>query len=655
MKRPLRVLFVEDSELDAELMLERLRGDFSVERHETVCTAEDFTKVMGQGWDIVLSDYAMPRFDGLEAYRLLREADLEVPFILVSGHIGEERAVEAIRAGVQDFVDKNQTSRLADAVRRALREAEARRRAREAEDAFAQEAHRNEAILESLTVGVWELDARGAWDALCADRSNGVPLDQAIASAAARVVTVHTNDAARGMIRSASRGSQLRRVWTRLLLDFMAGERHVQFTEAMVTAEGSVHLTISARLPKQVDDLSRLIVTMVDVSKQRRLERALHASQRMEAIGQLITGMANDFNEVLGLIGTYARRMEAAAIDDNVRVDATATVEAVERGTAMIQQLMAFSRRQPQTLEQVALNDVVSKTRRLLSSVLGEDIDLVCELNDKVLDVRMDRTQLDQILMNLLVNARDAMPYGGRIVIGTDHLDVRDPIPDPAGFTIAPGRYTVLSVRDTGTGIRPEVMRRMFEPFYTTKDDASGMGLATIYGIVKQSNGYVSVDSVPRKGTTMRIILPVARRSDVPMESGVVVARVPAGETVLIVDPDSLSREITLGALGQCRLNVLVATTVEEARALANEHQEDIDVIVTDVVLPGANGLQLSRELRRACPRAGFVVTSRFRPTGPIADALTREHAMFVQKPISPKDILSGVLHALRARDRRVA
>src|SRR5207302_1864642 len=328
-----------------------------------------------------------------------------------------------------------------------------------------------------------------------------------------------------------------------------------------------------------------------DVTEQRRLQQQLVQSQKMEAVGRLAGGIAHDFNNLLTVITTYCDLLlEDLGREDPKREDVEQVRKAAEGATALTRQLLAFSRQQVLEPKVVSMSAVVSGVEKMLRRVIGEDVDLATRLDPDVGSVKADVGQLEQVLMNLAVNARDAMPTGGKLTIETSNAE-HDPDYAREHEATAVRRFVMLAVSDNGIGMDDATKARIFEPFFTTKEPGkgTGLGLATVYGIVKQSGGFIWVYSEPGRGTTVKIYLPrvdaPAQPVAAPREAGTL-----AGvETVLLAEDDEMLRPLAKGLLEKLGYTVLEAENATQALARANGHAGPIQLLVADVVMPGAS------------------------------------------------------------------
>ena len=391
-------------------------------------------------------------------------------------------------------------------------------------------------------------------------------------------------------------------------------------------------------------------VVAQDVSQRHQLEAQLRQAQKMEAVGRLAGGVAHDFNNLLMVIkGHTELLLNALPPSDNVSRKIQQIDRAADRATSLTRQLLAFSRMQVLQPRAMSLNTVVEEMGKLLPRLIGEDIELVINTVADLGTVRADASQMEQVIMNLAVNARDAMPGGGRLLIETSNAEL-----DHSYAAIHPvvqtGRYVLLAVTDTGTGMDPETQARIFEPFFTTKDQGkgTGLGLSTVYGVIKQSGGFIWVYSELGKGTSFKIYLP---RVDQPAEdtgAGRVSTAAPRGsETVLLAEDEQDVREVAREFLESGGYTVIEASNGAEALRLAAEHKRRIDLLVTDLVMPGMTGQELARCLQKESPGLGVIYMSGYSENAAAEAAQWDASTRLLTKPFSRNTILRTLREVL--------
>jgi PAS domain S-box-containing protein len=393
--------------------------------------------------------------------------------------------------------------------------------------------------------------------------------------------------------------------------------------------------------------------TVTDITDRKHLEEQLRQSQKMEAIGQLAGGIAHDFNNLLTTVLGYSNMaLNRLSPHEPIREEIEEIQKAGERAANLTRQLLAFSRKQLFEPKVIDVNALIAESTRMLGRLIGEHIRLVTQLDSFVGSVRADPGQVEQVLVNLVVNARDAMADGGTLTIRTQNADV-DASSGRLHFGAPPGLYVVLSVADTGVGIDAETQRRIFEPFFTTKEKphGTGLGLATVYGIVRQSGGQVFVESEPGRGATFAIYLP---RVDAVARStgGVAAPARPArgSETILLVEDEDPVRELTRRCLQQRGYAVLPAASAEEALDVVSGHAGRVDLLLTDIVMPGASGPDLARRLTAERPELQVLFVSGYPDDSPDSPGLLEPGSAFLQKPFTADTLARKVRDVLDER-----
>jgi two-component system, cell cycle sensor histidine kinase and response regulator CckA len=387
-------------------------------------------------------------------------------------------------------------------------------------------------------------------------------------------------------------------------------------------------------------------------SERFRLEEQLRQAQKMEAIGRLAGGVAHDFNNLLTAINGYGEMLlHDLDSDDPRRVYAQEIARAGERGAQLTQQLLIFSRKHALALEVLDLNAIVADTERLLRRLIGEDIRLSTRLEPHLWHVQADPGQLQQVLLNLAVNGRDAMPQGGELLVETSNLSLDAALPTAYG-TVPPGEYVGLIVTDTGSGMDAETQSHIFEPFFTTKEPGkgTGLGLSTVYGIVQRSNGHIWVYSEPGHGTAFKIYLPRTRdEAAAPAPAPAALTAAGGTETILLVEDDAQVRGLMAGALQIAGYAVLEARHGEEALALATEHPGPIHLLVTDLVLPGLSGREVARRAAARHPGLAVLYVSGYTDHAMVQRGLADFDRALLQKPFTPLVLARKVRQVLDA------
>jgi len=444
---------------------------------------------------------------------------------------------------------------------------------------------------------------------------------------------------------------------SRELAERLARKSRVQMETVWKRKDGSqITVALSGRLVSLPSESDSVEVMVEDVTERQRLERQFRQAQKMEAVGQLAGGVAHDFNNLLTVIGGYVDLLqENPRLDGPMRRDLTDIRSATDRAASLTRQLLAFSRRQMLQPVVLDLNEVIVDLRKMLERVIGEDVHLLTKLHPALGRVRADPGQIEQVLINLVVNARDAMPGGGKLTLETTNVELDE---DYSRRHVAaePGAYVMFSVSDDGSGMDEETRSRIFEPFFTTKErgKGTGLGLSTVFGIVKQTGGFIWVYSELGQGTTFKIYLP---RVDEPA-SRVELSRAEKDalvgtETILLVEDEESLRTLAARILGQCGYRVLTATEAAEALVLSQRHEGPIHLMVTDVVMPQTSGPELAKRLGILRPEMKVLYMSGYAENGIVHHGVLQEDASFLQKPFDRKSLARKVRKVLDSPGQR--
>jgi two-component system cell cycle sensor histidine kinase/response regulator CckA len=637
MAEQLRVLLVEDSADDAALLLRELkRAGYDV-AHDRVYTAEAIERSLKTDeWDLVISDHGMPAFSGTEALQIVRRLAPDLPFIFVSGSIGEDIAVAAMRAGAQDYVMKGNIRRLAPAIERELRDSEARRRERLTEEQLRSTGEMLRSVFAASPLAIMATDVNGLvtlWNP-AAERLFGWKRDEVIG----KQNPVVPNQARESI--------EARRELAR------QGETISELEARRVRKDGSfVDVTVTIAATRDRDGLpDGVTVVYQDLTERKQLQAQFLQAQKMEAVGRLAGGVAHDFNNLLTVITSYAELLRGETTSEDPRDDDLAQIQrAADAATALTRQLLSFSRQRVIEPRVVDLNEVVAGATKLASRLVGATVEMLSDLSPATGPVKADPGHIEQIVMNLAVNARDAMPRGGKLVISTRHVDASE-LHDDAATAGASG-YAMVSVSDTGTGMDEATQQRMFEPFFTTKaiDKGTGLGLATVYGLVKQYEGVVRVKSTLGVGTTFEIYLPTALEDAeaVPAPKQGAPASSAAG-TVLVVEDEPAVRAVARRVLERAGYVVIEAPDGQTALRIAETRAGAIHLLLTDVVMPGIGGMNLAASFLAKRPATKVLFASGHEyEADEMRDVRKSKHAC-LKKPFSPDELVRAVQGALK-------
>lgn len=661
----IRILMLEDSSIDAELLTSHL-GAMKHYRVEWVNDRRSFAEALQRrDYDIILADYSLPDLDGLTALTMARESSPETPFIFVSGIVGEEFATNAITRGATDYVVKRNLSRLPAAIDRAIAESHERSERQRAEEALRQLNATLEQQIEARTRErdrIWRLsrdlfavtDARGRliaanpawWHTLGQQES-------ALVQSAFRDL-MHPEDAAR---------------FDLMLQALIEGQPVEHFEGRMRRRDGAFRWISWTAVPQGEEfyavgrditearqaaaDLAMANANLKDEIREReRVEATLRQMQRLEAVGQLTAGVAHDFNNLLSVVlgnTSFLERLAERRNDAKEIRHLSHIRQAAERGARLTTQLLAFSRRQWLEPRSVDLNETVTGMRDLLQSSLGGSIQFRTRLHADLWPALVDRTQIEMMILNLVINARDAMTQGGSLWVDTDNVVLHGAAGPGAP---PPGEYVSLAVADTGTGMSQEVLAHAFEPFFTTKGPrhGSGLGLAQVYGFAKQSGGGVVIDTELGRGTTVRVYLPrAAQAADVYSSATPAAAEEDSARRaahVLLVDDDDAVRAVTATILAEMGHQVTEADSGSAALDLLRA--TPVDLLLVDYAMPGMNGAETANAALKLKPDLPVLFVTGFADTSGLKEI---GEDRIIQKPYRDEELKQKLAAALAPVD----
>jgi len=576
---PLRILHLEDNDSDGELVARALRKTGLPLEIYRVETRADFVSALDRRFDLILSDFSLPDFDGLSALSTVRDRDGDTPFIFVSGTIGEDRAVEALRHGATDYILKDRLSRLPAALERSLGERKEREARRAAEDQIREQAALLDNAREAIVIR--DMQKRVTYWNRGAERMFGWTASEAKAGLA----EARFGPADRAEL-DASWSSCLKHgTWDGCLRRFARDGREI-IVEAHWTC---------LRNP---DGSPRAVMAVgSDITRARSLEMQLMRSQRLETVGMIASGIAHDLNNVLApiLIGVESLKRK---VTDETGQRLLANMETgVQRGADIVQQVLTFSRGSAAPACDIDVREMIRGIERLVTATLPKSVEATLQIPDDLWHVPGDATQLQQVLLNLCVNARDAMPKGGTLVVQGENAVLEG---------ARRGRYVKIRVADTGQGMPPDVRDRAFEAFYTTKAKGTGIGLSTVASIIRRHGGFIELESEVGRGTEFRIFLPLTPETAAPAARDRAVG---AGKTLLVIEEGSV-REIVRGTLEAYGYYVIAADTEEQALEQHAHHRARIAAVLVNLTIPDVDGVELIRGLAEQDAHVKVINTS---------------------------------------------
>jgi two-component system cell cycle sensor histidine kinase/response regulator CckA len=642
---PIRILLAEDSDDDAAIVVHALRRAGYEPITTRVQDRARFLAALDTELDAIISDYSMPQFSCTAALALMKARGLDLPFIVVSGTIDEAAAVGILRAGAHDFVTKQNLARLGPALDRELIDARNRSEQRRAERSLNHQRDFLRLVLDTNPGLVFVKDPAGRFT--MANRAvadlYGTTVDELIGKSEedfdTRVEEVMHSRAAEHQVIGTGRPT------------FIPAE---SVTDPRT---GATRWFEVRRVPLSLPDSPQRHVLGIasEVTERKAAEDALRHSedqfrqaQKMEAVGQLAGGVAHDFNNLLtAILGYTALLLEGAHDQPELTADLQEIKKAGEHAGSLTRQLLAFSRKQVVQPTVLNLNEVVSELERMLSRVIGEDVTLETLKEPALNHIKADPNQLEQILMNLAVNARDAMPRGGTLRIETRNETMPADPRQPASGSRWP--CVTLTVSDTGCGIPSDLLDRVFEPFFTTKGPGkgTGLGLSTVYGIVTQSGGVINAESAPNHGTTFSIRFPAvdvpvdARKRTLPMLAH-------AGtETILLVEDEPGVRQLVQRVLSVRGYDVLEARDVAHAAEISTNYPGTIHLLLSDIVMPGLSGPDLAQRIVAQRPEIRLLYMSGFANRLNTAHGSLSPGVSILHKPFTPESLVRSVRDCL--------
>jgi len=784
MKKTLRVLHVEDSEQDVALLTRHLtRAGYELTSARIQTREALLAALQERQWDVILCDYSMPQFNARAALETLKELNLDIPFIIISGTVGEAVAVEAMRAGAHDYLMKDNLVRLAPTIERELQDGENRRARRQAEEslkASAAEIHLQATALQSADNAIVITDVNGviSWVNPAFTTLTGYTRDEVVGQKTSILKSgLHDTAFYHDLWRTVLSGQVWRGEMTNRrkdgsvyyedqtitpvmsetgeILNFVAIKQNV--TERKLAEEDKGRLSaeidsqrrrldnIIASVPGIVwetwggpdpatqqsdfvsdhietllgyaveewlstpnfwfliihpDDKNRVIKEMaeafaskgivkfefrwiakdgrivwveslatviqdsegnpiglrgvtIDITFRKTLQEQLWQSQKMEAVGQLAGGVAHDFNNLLTAITGYAElTIRRLAEDDPLRRNVEEIKKAGDRAASLTRQLLAFSRKQILEPKVLDLNSIILDLEKMLRRLIGEDIELRTSLASALGNVEADPGQIEQVIMNLVVNARDAMPQGGKMTIETSNVYLDEEYAQKH-LGVRHGAYVMLAMTDTGGGMDEQTQRRIFEPFFTTKalGKGTGLGLSTVYGIVKQSGGNILVYSEVGHGSTFKIYLPSVGDSATEYKRTSEMGAIARGtETILLVEDEEVVRKLAIQVLQMYGYRVFEARSASAAFLVADSYSKPIHLLLTDVIMPEMSGKELADRLVATRPEIKLLFMSGYTDDAIVHHGVLDAKTPFIQKPFSPDALARRVREILDSR-----
>ena len=614
----MNLLLVEDNPVDALMIRSLLRAPAAAMRCAHVTRlSEALDHLKTRLPEVILLDLNLDDSCGYETFHRVRLAAPRAAILVLSGSDDEELAIRTVREGAQDYLVKGSFD--GKLLLRAILYALERK-------------HSEEALRQSeITVrAIFE----NSLDGIVIFLSDGTCVE-ANAAAAALVGAARDELIGRRLCDYCDEG--FAEEWERLSeLDTGRGQFWVRLSNGN---RRLVDYCFTANvLPGQH------LAMLRDVTEQQNLEEQLRQSQKMEAVGRLAGGVAHDFNNILGIISGYAELLQLQASHAAERTRAEKIISATEKAASLTRQLLAFGRKQVMSLKLLDLSQVMEGLSSMVRCVMSDEVQVSVHAGKELGLVKADQSQLEQVILNLTTNAREAMPEGGTLTIIIERYQGHEDTPE-----LPAGNYIRLAVSDTGVGMMPETQSRIFEPFFTTKKTGSGLGLSTVYGIVKQSGGYITVQSAPQQGATFNVYLPLAAESSSighAAKSALPPTSVKGHETILLVDNEEDLRSATAEYLEGCGYHVLTAGDGREAIEISDRYDGPIALVISDIVMPKVNGRGVVEHMRKTRPQTEVLMISGYANDDMPRHGITLDPACFLQKPFT--------FHALSSKIRNM-
>lgn len=618
--RKIRVLCVEDEKYDRELIRFALEKESDKFVMTEATDRQTFERLLAsEAFDIVITDFNILGFTGMEVIHEVKRRYPDLPIIVVTGTGSEEIAVRCLKEGVDDYVIKtpHHIARLPYTIIQVLAGWENRKRLKEREEILF-------AVVNNIADGILMIDTQRTIK-FCnpmAEKLLGVPGDKLVGTRFE--YPLPTEEPCEIELPNRVGGQ---------------GVAEIRTTEMIW--EGRPHRVVALR-----DITERKHAE----EKRRSLEEQLRRARRLEMIGQLAGGIAHDFNNLLSIILGYGEAvLTEMAVDNPFRTDLIEIVKAGRHGAELTRQLLAFSRRQAMEPQLINLNEVIVDLEKMLRRLIGGEVTLKLSLGKGIYNIFADPGQVEQVIMNLLVNARDAMPNGGEIIIETKEVELDEFYAD-THVDVKPGKYILLSVSDNGVGMDENTLSHIFEPFFTTKEKSggTGLGLATVYGIVKQSGGEIGVYSEVGKGTTFKIYLP---KKELPADKRAKAVETPeivgGNEHILVVEDEPSILDFMEKMLSYLGYKVSVASSAEEVIKMVEEKNLKPDLVITDVIMPNMSGRELVSRLRNKLPNLKVLYMSGYTHEIISRHGILKDGVHFIQKPFTMTKLSAKIREVL--------
>ena len=635
----LRILSVEDSLVDRELVAAVLQFEGFTCEIVYAITEEELRGALERGaFDLILSDFTLPSFSGAQALVVARAMRPEIPFIFVSGTIGERRAIEAIKGGATDYVLKDNLDRLGPAVRRALHEAQESSERLRAEEELRTSEERFRQVVENIREVFWLVDPERKamlYISPAYQKIWGRTCESLYQSPDTWIEAIHGED--RQRVQDAVEKKQIRGDYDEIY--------------RIIRPDGSLRWIHDRAFPihDRQGKIDRIVGVADDITERKKLEQQFLRAQRLESIGTLAGGIAHDLNNSLGPIITALDLLEMKFTDPESRELLAILSGSARHAADMVRQVLSFARGVEGRRMDVQVRHIVEDIAKIVNDTFPKNIDVRTMVPHNLWTILGDPTQIHQVLLNLCVNARDAMPNGGALTISAENVSL-DAHYAGLNLEAKPGPYAVLHVEDSGTGMPPEIADKIFDPFFTTKEvgKGTGLGLSTSLAIVKSHGGFIRVSSELGKGAKFKVYLPAQTETSGAVEAGMAI-EMPrgAGQLILVVDDQSSVREITRQTLEAFGYRVITAADGVDALAAYATQAPGIAAVITDMMMPTMDGPATIRVLRKLNPKLPIIAASGLAESGQRLQVSSLNVKHFLAKPYTAEALLKVLRDAL--------
>lgn len=629
-KEIIRILFVEDIPEDVIIAEETLKRESIDFISENATTLEEIKNKLNEFEpNIVISDYNLPGFTALDVLKICKDYNLDLPFIVLTGSINEETAVQCLKSGADDYILKRHIKKLPFAIRENIKK-------KKLGTEVKREREFLDTILTHSPVGIVLLDK---------DEKIIYPNE-----AYARIFNV-PKDEIKGHLCIEFVEKFYDRQGNEIKFDQCPIKRAYRERTSIINEEyylkrkDGKEIAINVSVVPVLDEKGNILSSVAiynDITEYKKVFNQLVQSQKLEAIGRLVGCIAHDFNNMLNAILGFAD-LSLKLIDKESKI--YRYIENVynsgNRAKELISQLLSFCRKNVQKLEIINFNDLLKEIKNMIEKIIGEDIEIIYSLEENLYNIMADKTQMTQVIMNLLTNAKEAMPEGGMIYITTKNIKLTEQY-----YDIQMGDFVLISVTDTGIGMSKEIMEHIFEPFFTTKEKGTGLGLATVYGIVKQNNGYIHVYSEVGQGTTFKIYLPSIEKTSTKLEQSEESEPSGGNETILVVEDNEEVRSFIKNALEFKGYKVKDFANPLEVLEFFKNNGSEVALLISDVVMPNMSGIALFEKLKEINRDIKVLFISGY-PELPQREKAMLNNKNFMSKPFALNELFKRIREIL--------